>query len=132
MGMGKVRWLLFDSCSLAQNPCCLVCLNERVIFICSRNLWRSRTAETIFKDSKDHLVKSAGTTPGARVRVSAKLIARADIIFVMEKKHKQRLNENFPDEMQNKNVFVLDIADDFRYMDKALIEIIQTSVTPYL
>ena len=103
-----------------------------ILFICSRNLWRSRTAETIFKDSKDHLVKSAGTTPGARVRVSAKLIARADIIFVMEKKHKQRLNENFPDEMQNKNVFVLDIADDFRYMDKALIEIIQTSVTPYL
>ena len=50
----------------------------------------------------------------------------------MEKKHKQRLRENFPDEMQNKDVFVLDIADDYKYMDEALIEIIQTSVTPYL
>ncbi len=103
-----------------------------ILFICSRNLWRSRTAETIFKDNKDHLVKSAGTATSARVRVSAKLIIWADIIFVMEKKHKQRLSENFPDEMQSKEVFVLDIADDYRYMDEALIEIIQTSVTPYL
>lgn len=103
-----------------------------ILFICSRNRWRSRTAETIFKDNKDHLVKSAGTAPGARVKVSATLITWADIIFVMEKKHKQRLCENFPDEMQNKEVFVLDIADDYGYMDEALIEIIQASVVPYL
>jgi predicted protein tyrosine phosphatase len=103
-----------------------------ILFICSRNKWRSRTAETIFKDNKDHLVKSAGTEPGARVRVSAKLIRWADKIFVMEKRHVQRLNENFPGEMQNKDVFILDIADDYSYMDESLIEIIKTSVTPYL
>lgn len=103
-----------------------------ILFICSRNKWRSRTAETIFKDNRDHLVKSAGTEPGARVRVSAKLIRWADKIFVMEKRHMQRLNENFPGEMQNKNVFILDIADDYSYMDESLIEIIKTSVSPYL
>ena len=103
-----------------------------ILFICSRNRWRSRTAETIFKDNKDHLVKSAGTAPGARVKVSANPIIWADSIFVIEKKHKQRLSENFPDEMQNKNVFVLDIADDYGYMDEALIEIFQASVTPFL
>jgi predicted protein tyrosine phosphatase len=103
-----------------------------ILFIGSRNLWRSRTAETIFKDSKEHLVKSAGTAAGARVRVSAKLVAWVDVIFVMEKKQSQRLNENFPDEMQNKDVFVLDISDNYRYLDEVLIEIIQTSVTRYL
>jgi predicted protein tyrosine phosphatase len=103
-----------------------------ILFICSRYRWRSRSAETIFEDNKDHLAKSAGTAPGARVKVSAKLITWAGIIFVMEKKHKQRVRENFPDEMQNKDVFILGIADNYRYMDKALIEIIHTSVTPYL
>lgn len=89
-------------------------------------------AETIFKNNKDHLVKSAGTEPVAGVRVSAKLISRADMIFVMEKRHRQRLNENLQDEMENKDVVILDIADDYSYMDEALIEIIKTSVTPYL
>ena len=102
------------------------------LFICSRNQWRSRTAETIFKDNKDHLAKSAGTEPSARVRISAKLINWADIIFVMEKKHKQRLIENFPGEMQNKKVVIPDIADDYSYMDEELIEMIRTSVAPYL
>jgi predicted protein tyrosine phosphatase len=106
--------------------------NVNILFICSRNQWRSRTAETIFKNNKNHLVKSAGTEPGARIRVSAELITWSDIIFVMEKRHRQRLNENFPGEMQNKDVSILDIADDYGYMDEELIEIIKTSVTPYL
>jgi predicted protein tyrosine phosphatase len=103
-----------------------------ILFICSRNQWRSRTAEIIFKNTKSHLVKSAGTEPSARVRVSAELIRWSDIIFVMEKRHRQRLNENFPGEMQNKDVLILDIADKYSYMDEELIEIIRTSVASYL
>ena len=103
-----------------------------VLFICSRNQWRSPTAETIFKGDKDHNVKSAGTEPSARIRVSSKLINWADIIFAMEKSHKQRLTENFPTEMLDKKVVVLDIADDYNYMDAELIDTIKTSVSPYL
>ena len=103
-----------------------------ILFICSRNKWRSLTAATIYKDDKDHQVKSAGTEPGARVRVTAKLINWADTIFVMEKRHKLRLTENFPEEMQNKKVVVLDIADDYKYMDTELIDSIKISVSAYL
>jgi predicted protein tyrosine phosphatase len=55
-----------------------------ILFVCSRNQWRSRTAETIFKDHQGHNVRSAGTEKDARVKVSEKLIHWADLIFVME------------------------------------------------
>jgi len=103
-----------------------------ILFICSRNKWRSATAETIYRDCQDHNVKSAGTEPSAVVRVSAKNILWADIIFTMEKKHKQRLLEKFPDETSEKKIIILDIEDNYKYMDTELVEIIKTSVEPYL
>jgi predicted protein tyrosine phosphatase len=103
-----------------------------ILFICSRNKWRSATAETIYKNCQDHNVKSAGTEPSAVVKVSAKNILWADIIFTMEKKHRQRLTQKFPDETIEKKIIVLDIEDNYKYMDTELIEIIKTSVEPYL
>lgn len=103
-----------------------------ILFVCSRNNWRSPTAETIYKNSQDHKVKSAGTEPSAKKRVSSKDILWADIIFAMEKKHKQRLLENFPGDIKNKQLIVLDIEDDYEYMDKELVEMIKLSVDPYL
>ena len=103
-----------------------------ILFICSRNIWRSPTAETVYKNIQDHKVRSAGTEPSAKIRVSSKDILWADIIFAMEKKHKQRLIDKFPNEMSNKKVVVLDIEDDYKYMDTELIEMIRLSVDPYL
>ena len=103
-----------------------------ILFVCSRNKWRSRTAETIYKNSPDFSVRSAGTDSSARIKVSAKLIGWADIIFAMEKKHRQRLIENFPALTADKQIIVLDIPDEYQYMDSELIEIIKTSVSTYL
>ena len=50
----------------------------------------------------------------------------------MEKKHKQRLLEKFPDETSEKKIIILDIEDNYKYMDTELVEIIKTSVEPYL
>ena len=103
-----------------------------ILFVCSRNIWRSPTAEAIYKSRQDYKVKSAGTEPSAKVRVSAKHILWADIIFAMEKKHKQRLLNNFPNETKNKQFVILDIEDDYKYMDEELVEMIKLSVDPYL
>ena len=103
-----------------------------ILFICSRNIWRSPTAERVYKDRQDHKVRSAGTEPSAKIKVSSKDILWAHFIFVMEKKHKQRLVEKFPNEMSNKKVVVLDIEDDYKYMDNELVEMITLSVDPYL
>lgn len=64
-----------------------------ILFVCSRNKWRSHTAEAIFKDSQIHEVRSGGTATDARIRVNDNLINWADLIFVMEKRHKQILQE---------------------------------------
>ncbi|HNP76718.1 MAG: protein tyrosine phosphatase [Cyclobacteriaceae bacterium] len=103
-----------------------------LLFICSRNQWRSRTAETIFKNHPLHQVRSAGTENEARIRVNEKMIAWADIIFVMEKHHRQRLLEKFPQTVSGKKVIILEIEDSYTYMNAELIETLKLSVAPYL
>lgn len=103
-----------------------------ILFVCSRNQWRSPTAEAIYKNTPAVNVKSAGTEPSARVKLTAKNIAWADIIFVMEKRHKQRMMEKFLTETQQKQIVVLDIPDEYGFMDEELIEEIKTKVDSYL
>jgi predicted protein tyrosine phosphatase len=103
-----------------------------VLFVCSRNKWRSRTAEAIFKVNQDHEFRSAGTEKDARIKVNEKLVNWADLIFVMEKRHKQRLQDRFDQLLNDKEVVILDIEDNFEYMDEELIETLKRSVTPYL
>jgi predicted protein tyrosine phosphatase len=103
-----------------------------ILFICSINKWRSLTAETIYKNMPGIKAKSAGTEPSARIKITAKLIDWADIIFVMEKKNRQRLADKFPGNIINKPVIVLDIPDEYEYMDEELIKTIKISVEPYL
>jgi protein-tyrosine phosphatase len=78
------------------------------------------------------MVRSAGTEPSAKIKVSAKDILWADLIFAMEKKHKQRLLDKFPNETEHKKIIILDIEDEYTYMDKELIEMIKLSVDAYL
>ena len=58
-----------------------------VLFACSRNQWRSRTAETIFGKNQEHAIRSAGTATDARIKVSLKLFDWSDMIFVMDRGH---------------------------------------------
>lgn len=76
--------------------------------------------------------RSAGTEPSARARVSAKLLQWADVVFVMEQKHKRRIAESFPNEVQAKTIVVLDIPDEYQYMDDELIAMIKDSVDAYI
>ena len=103
-----------------------------LLFICSRNEWRSRTAETIFKKLQGHKVRSAGTSAQARIRVSVNDIHWADFIFVMENMHRQRLQDKFGDLLNDKALVVLEIEDNYPYMDPDLIEMLEDMVLPYL
>ena len=103
-----------------------------LLFVCSRNQWRSPTAEAIYRNYSGINVKSAGTEPSARIRLNSKIIEWSDYIFVMEKKHKQRMCENFPAETKNKKIIILNIPEDFKYMDNELIEEIKSKVDGYI
>lgn len=103
-----------------------------ILFICSRNRWRSLTAETIYKNHALHQIKSAGTAKTARIKVNFKLINWADLIFVMERKHQALLKEMFPAAIAGKQIITLGIKDNYGYMDETLISIINEKVLPYL
>lgn len=99
-----------------------------ILFVCSRNKWRSPTAEAIYKNIPGLNTRSAGTEPSAKIRLSAKMVIWADVIFVMEKKHKQRILEKFEFESNGKEIVVLNIPDDYQFMDPELIEEIKAGV----
>lgn len=103
-----------------------------LLFVCSRNQWRNPTAEEIFKNNQEHQAKSAGTEPSARIKITEKLINWADIIFVMEKKHKKRIKQRFATVVDEKELIVLDIPDEYQFMDEELVDLIKLSVLPYL
>jgi predicted protein tyrosine phosphatase len=96
----------------------------QLLFVCSRNEWRSPTAEAMFRNSENYIARSAGTSPSARVKVTPGLIGWADRIFVMEKQHKVQLQRKYRDELASKELHVLRIADDFAFQDPALIELL--------
>lgn len=103
-----------------------------ILFVCSKNKWRSRTAETIFKNSGQNNIRSAGTENGARVRISEPLLNWADLIFVMEEKHQTKIERDFPDAVEGKIIVVLGIEDDYKYMDAELIETLKITTEEYL
>jgi predicted protein tyrosine phosphatase len=105
---------------------------QHVLFICSRNQWRSPTAEQLWRRHPGLAVRSAGTSPSARRHVSPDDIAWCTVILVMEEKHKTRLKAEFGHALQGRAIHVLDIPDDYRYMDPELIEQLQQSVPSIL
>ncbi|UOQ96569.1 protein tyrosine phosphatase [Hymenobacter sp. 5317J-9] len=104
----------------------------RLLFICSQNKWRSLTAERLFDDHAHYEVRSAGTEPGARVRVTAGHLGWAEIILVMERRHADRLREKFAEELRGKTVVVLRIPDKYPFGDPALIALLRTKLAAHL
>ena len=105
---------------------------HKLLFICSRNKWRSRTAEEMFRGFSSFDVKSAGTEPGARIRVTEGILGWADVIFVMERKHAEYLHRRFAEAIAGKPLHCLQVPDDFEFMDPELIETLKSSLSRYV
>ena len=103
-----------------------------VLFVCSKNQWRSPTAETIYRRDERVSVRSRGTAKAAVQTIRASDLAWADLILVMEDKHRQRILADFPGEAKFKPLHVLDIPDEYRFMDDELVELIRSATEPIL
>ena len=101
---------------------------KKLLFVCSRNKCRSLTAEWVFRGKPGLDVRSAGTESQARIKVTAGLIGWADIIFCMEKKHVERLQDKFAEALEGKSLFCLNIPDDYEFMDAELVELLKGAV----
>jgi predicted protein tyrosine phosphatase len=56
----------------------------------------------------------------------------ADVIMVMEEKHKSRLVAEFTGLLDHKPIHVLDIPDEYKFMDAELVEMLGQSVNSIL
>ncbi|MBC8084076.1 MAG: protein tyrosine phosphatase [Hymenobacter sp.] len=105
---------------------------HQLLFICSQNRWRSLTAERLLDGHPSYEARSAGTEPGARVRVTAGHLGWADVVFVMERKHADVLRAKFGAELAGKPVINLRIPDNFQYLDVALQDLLRERLTAHL
>lgn len=102
-----------------------------ILFICTENIHRSKTAEETFKHMEQHQFQSAGTSSTATQAIDDKLIAWADMIFVMEKHHANRIHKKHP-LSKTKRMINLDIEDDYEYMDLWLVKLLKSKIMRYL
>ena len=103
-----------------------------VLFVCSANRLRSPTAEQIFSTWPGIETDSAGISNGASRAVVVRAGRVADIIFVMEKTHRTKLNRKFRPSLKGKRVICLDIPDDYEFMDPVLVRMLETRVGRFL
>ena len=105
---------------------------KKVLFVCSQNRLRSPTAEQVFSKRADIEVDSAGTNNDADNPLTAELVEWADIIFVMEKTHRNKLQQRFRRHLKKARVICLDIPDEFAFMDPRLVRLLEAKVSRYL
>ena len=111
-------------------------MTQYILFICSVNKQRSKTAEDYFSSIYPNLnFQSAGTNIKQCERegtnpVSEEMLVWADLIFVMENKHAKFIKDTFGNGYQSK-VIVLNIEDKYKYYQKELIALLISKTKKY-
>ena len=105
---------------------------KRILFVCSRNRLRSPTAEQVFADWPGVETASAGTDNEAENPLTPELVQWAQLIFVMEPVHAQKLRQRFREALKAQRVVCLNIADDYAFMQPELVALLKRKVMPHL
>lgn len=105
---------------------------QHVLFICSQNRLRSPTAEQVFSDWPGIEAASAGLNHYAENPVTPELLGWADLVFVMERAHRNRLSKKFKPYLNGKRIICLDIPDDYDFMDPVLVQLLKAQVPRFL
>lgn len=105
---------------------------KQVLFVCSQNKLRSPTAEEVFAGYRGVSTDSAGTNRGAVSELTEEHILAADLIFVMEKTHREKVMRKFGHLIKHQRLICLDIPDNYGFMEEALITLLKRKVTPFL
>lgn len=109
-----------------------VSTTQKLLFVCSRNRFRSLTAEKLFEGSSLYQVRSVGTQPDARIVVTEGHLGWADTIFCMEKSHVNRLKRKFPEALHGKRMVCLHIPDAYEFMHPDLLDELRAKLVHYV
>ncbi len=104
----------------------------RVLFVCTANELRSPTAEELFGSWADVDAISVGTDPSSANPISAEIVASADVIYAMEKHHRDRIRKKYKDRPRDSDIITLYIPDEYERNDPELIALLEWKVAPGL
>ena len=107
----------------------------KILFVCSANKLRSKTAEDYFSETHPHIefmsagtnlktCQKEGTTP-----LEEYMLEWADKVYVMEHSHKKHINKHTSE--YNSKITVLNIRDDYKYYQKELIDLLEQKCLPF-
>ena len=103
-----------------------------LLFVCSENRLRSPTGEEVFSAYEGFNAIGCGTNSDAETPLSGDLIEWADVIFVMEKAHRNKVRQKFKDLLEGKRLICLDIPDNYERMDPELVRLLKNRVAKHL
>ena len=106
---------------------------EHILFVCTANIDRSRTAEDLYGVDPRYEVASAGTSEFATTPLDRELLRWADRVFVMcerEDKHQTSIRMRFPD--LKLRIVDLDIEDRWRRGHPELVKRLLKKLGPHL
>ncbi len=98
----------------------------KILFVCNQGMYRSRTAEDLFK--KEYETQSAGIY-SHRNPLNDEKLDWADLVVVMEPHQRKFIGENFPKEYLKKRIICLEIHDVYNYKDEKLVKILKEKIT---
>jgi protein-tyrosine phosphatase len=98
-----------------------------LLFVCGRNKWRSPTAARLYQNDERVSVRSAGMSAKSAHQISVQDLEWADLVLVMEQNYKAHILGIYRD-YKLPLIEVLDIPDEYEYMNEELISMIKQSV----
>jgi predicted protein tyrosine phosphatase len=108
-------------------------VRERILFICTANVDRSRTAEDLYVHDPRYEVRSAGTAPFATVPITRDLLLWADRVFVMNERedaHATLIKLRFPG--VDRPLVDLDVEDRWGRGDPELLALLRRKLASHL
>lgn len=103
-----------------------------MLFVCSRNRLRSPTAEQVFATWPGVETASAGTDHDADVVLTPELVRWAELIFVMQPMHRDKLRRRFREALTGQRIVCLNIPDEFTLLQPELVALLKRKVPPHL
>jgi predicted protein tyrosine phosphatase len=106
---------------------------QRILFVCTANVDRSRTAEDLYRADPRYEVLSAGTGAFAHTPVTREMLLWADRVFVMserEDQHRTLIRIRFPD--VDRPIVDLDVEDRWHRGDPELVARLARRLRPHL
>lgn len=86
----------------------------------------------MFADWPGIETSTAGTNKDAENPLSHDFVEWADIIFVMERSHRTKVQSTYRAAMKDTRLVCLHIPDEYEFMDPRLVELLKAKVPQYL